>query len=489
MENKFQERSGLMTRRTLLSVGGASAVFRRTHAQRSARPNVVFFMTDDHGFWAMGAYGCPEMYTPNLDRLAAGGALFTRGYACTPVCSPSRATFYTGKLPSHHGVQDFLMADDSYGPKTRRFLQGHVTFSQALKDHGYACGMAGKWHLGDDLRAQAGFDHWYTALPGGGGGGYKAPEFLVNGKKVQAPDYKTDFVGDCAVRFIEENRNKSFCLVVPFYAPHTPFDYQPEKYRLPYKDSPFTCFPEPPRHPQRRGQFERYHGSQEAKTSYSALVTGVDHNVGRVIAKLDDLGLKENTVVVFSADQGWNAGHHGVWGKGNATIPFNMFEESTRVPLIWYHPGRIRSGQVVSAMVSSYDFFPTLLDYLGIDLPADPQRVGRSYAGFLRGESPTWQNELYFEYGYTRAIQTVNLKYIERSEGWPNELFDLEADPGETVNRVGAPEYREQVRQLRLRLHRFFDAAGAPLLENWRSTTRQIIPSDVGYYRWGERPQ
>ncbi len=464
-----------MTRRTLLSLLPAAA------ARPRAR-NAVFLMTDDHGAWALGSGGCAEMHTPNLDRLAAGGMRFRRAFASTPVCSPSRATYYTGRLPSHHGVQDFLLAEDSYGPDSRRFLEGQVTFADVLKANGYRCGLVGKWHLGQDDRPQAGFDYWCTAARGGGS--YRDTEFFVNGTSVRNSGYKTDFVGDRAIDFINGNADRPFCLVVPFFAPHSPYDFQPESYRRPYDGSAFSCFPRADPHPQGRGRFRQHFGNTETYTSYSALVTGVDANVGRILDALEAAGVREDTVVVFSADQGFNCGHHGVWGKGNGTIPFNMFEESIRVPLIWNHPGRIAAGTETSAMVSAYDFFPTLLDYLGITAAPDPRRVGRSYAGFLRGESPEWRNEVFFEYGYTRAIRTETLKYVARADGWPNELFDLEEDPRERVNRVGKPEYRARRLALRERLDRFFDRAGARPLAQWRSTTRQTIPTDVGYYTW-----
>ena len=465
-----------MTRRSLLALLPATVLGQR-------RPlNVVFFMTDDHGAWALGSDKCEEMHTPNLDRLAAEGTQFTRAYACTPVCSPSRATYYTGKLPSHHGVQDFLLSDDTRGEASRRFLDGHTTFADVLKDSGYVCGMVGKWHLGGADQAQAGFDYWYT-IPGGGGS-YKDPEFFANGEPVAESGYKTDLVGNGAIDFLDKHHRSPFCLVVPFYAPHSPYDFQPEEYRQPYSGSSFPCFPREDPHPQGRGRFRRHFGDAETYTSYSALVTGVDANVGRVLAKLDELGVREDTVVVFSADQGFNCGHHGVWGKGNGTIPFNMYEESIRVPLIWHHRSAIEAGAESAAMVSTYDFFPTLLDYLGIGVSADPQRVGRSYADILRGMRADWRNELFFEYGYTRAVRTENLKYVERGDGWPNELFDLEEDPGERVNRVGKPEYRERRLALKGRLDEFFEGAGAPALNDWRTTTRQTIPTDVGYYRW-----
>ncbi|MFB3826290.1 MAG: sulfatase [Bryobacteraceae bacterium] len=474
-----------MSRRDLLAAAGTWPFLSR-NARAASRTNVVFFLTDDHGAWAVGPWGCPEMHTPNLARLAAGGTRFDRAYASTPVCSPSRMTYMTGKLPSAHGVCDALMKQDVQGPQRKRFLDGQLTYTELLAKNGYTVGLSGKWHMGDDEHPHAGFTYWCT-IPGGGGT-YRDPEFIKNGATVKTKGFKTDLVGDFAIEFLEANKQRPFFLYVPFFAPHTPFDYQPARYRDIYKDCPFSCFPEPPRHPQRRWSFEKYHGNRETKLAYSALVSGMDHNVGRILARLEELGLRENTLVVFSADQGWNAGHHGVWGKGNATIPFNMYEESIRVPLIWNHPGRIRAGQVVSPLVSSYDFFPTILDYLGISAPADRRRVGRSYSAFLRGESPAWRKELFFEYCYVRAIRTENLKYVERADNWPSELFDIEADSSETVNVIGDRAYGKQLAELRGRLRGLFESTGAPPLEHWRSTTRQTILIDSGYYDgWPER--
>jgi len=439
-------------------------------------------MTDDHGAWALGS-ACSEMHTPNIDRLAAEGIRFTNAFACTPVCSPSRATFYTGKLPSHHGVQDFLLGEDSYGPASRRFLEGHTSFADVLKENGYHCGLVGKWHLGHDDEPQSGFDTWCVAPRGSGP--YRDVTFYDNGEKVENTGYKTDFIGERAVRFLDEHHEDPFCLVVPFFAPHDPFDYQPEKYRKHYKDSDFSCFPELPPHPQGRAVHRKHLENRESKIGFSALVSGIDANVGRVVDKLEALGLRDDTVVIFTADQGYNCGHHGFWGKGNGTFPFNVYEESIRTPLSWTHPGRIEPGREESAMVSSLDFFPTLLDYVGVRDPEDPERVGRSYAAFLRDEAPPeWPTEQFFEFGYVRAIRTKNLKYVERADGWPDELFDLEADPGERINRIGAPRYREQAVSLRARLHAFFDAAGAPPIDEWRSTTKQKLPTDGGYYTW-----
>ena len=202
----------------------------------------------------------------------------------------------------------------------------------------------------------------------------------------------------------------------------------------------FPIFPIRPGTPHRTRSCNPCTATASAKLGYSSLITAADANIGRVLQRLEELGLRDNTVVVFSADQGWCAGHHGVWGKGNGTIPYNMYEESIRVPLIWNHPRAIQPA-APTPMVSSYDFFPTLLDYLGIDAPpSDPRRVGRSYAAFLRGAPPRqWTNRLFFEYSYVRSLRTQTLKYVERGEGWPSELFDLEADPGGIHQRDRRP--------------------------------------------------
>jgi len=166
-----------VNRRQFLRTAVAAPLLRKP-----AKPiNVVFFMTDDHGAWAMSPYGCAEMHTPNLERLASGGTRFTRAFSCTPVCSPSRMTYLTGLIPSQHGVQDWLLPEDSFGPTTHRFLEGHTTYSELLARHGYTLGLCGKWHMGDDDKAQAGFTYW-ASVPGGGGT-YRDPEFAKNAKR------------------------------------------------------------------------------------------------------------------------------------------------------------------------------------------------------------------------------------------------------------------------------------------------------------------
>jgi arylsulfatase A-like enzyme len=459
-----------LSRRSILSSLPAILVPGRAATRKT---NVVMFMTDDHGAWTLGSYGCKDMHTPNVDALAAGGARFERAYACTPVCSPSRMSYMTGKIPSRHGVQDWLIPEDSFGPHSRRWLEGQTTYAQILANAGYTTGMAGKWHMGHDDEAQEGFSYWST-VPGGGGT-YKDPEFVKNGRHIKINGFKTDYVGDSAIEFLDRNHRDPFYLCVNFYAPHTPYDYQPAGYRKFYENSTFPCFPNTPMNPTQNPELARMHSNPSAKLGYSALITGMDANVGRIARRLDELKVRDNTLIVFTADQGWCAGQHGVWGKGNGTWPFNMYEESLRVPLIWNHAARIRSGITLDPLVSSYDYFPTILDYLGVYAPADPARVGRSYAPFLEGRKPQWRTRLFHEYEYVRGVRSENLKYIERTREWPSELYDLEADPRETTNRINDPAYRKQLQTLRKDLHDFFAKAGAPPLEDWQSTTKQKL--------------
>jgi len=389
-------------------------------------------------------------------------------------------TYMTGKLPSGHGVQGVILGEDSRGPRRQRFLDGQLAYSQILARNGYTPGMCGKWHMGDDETPQAGFTYWCTDAAGSSG--YRDPTLLKNGATVKISGFREDALTDAGLEFIEANKDRPFYLYLPYNAPHSSYAYQPEEYRKWYSDSKFSCFPQVPKHPQRRRSFENHHGNRASMTGYAALITAVDHNLGRIVRRLEELGLREDTVIVLAGDNGWNAGHHGVWGKGNATIPFNMYRESIAVPLIWNHPGGIQSGQTISAMVSSYDLFPTVLDYLGLDAPHERQRVGRSYAGFLRGQNPAWRNDLYFEYCYVRALLTPKWKYVERTDNWWSELFDLENDPGETVNVIGWRAYQKELAELQRKLRDFFKQAGAPPIEKWRSTTRQEIPWDAGYY-------
>lgn len=459
-----------LSRRAFLSAAAAAPAF----AQKR-RTNLVFIMTDDHGPWATSATGCAEMRTPNIASLSRGGLTFSKAFACTPVCSPSRMTWMTGEIPSHHGVQDWLIPDDSFGPKSRRFLDGHVAWSEVLGKNGYTLGLSGKWHMGHDDRPHAGFSYWAT-VPGGGGT-YKDPALFKNGETIPTNGYKTDIIGDCALEFLDRQKQSKqpFALYMPFYAPHTPYNYTLEKYRDGYAGSKFSCFPRLPKHPWQNPGLAGNHLNEESMRAYSALITGADANIGRVLDKLSQIGALEDTTVVFTADQGWSAGHHGVWGKGNGTIPFNMYDSAIGVPLVWSHPGRIKQGRI-GTMVSSYDFFPTLMEWLDLRVQPSPVRPGLSYANLLHGRKPGWQRDaLCFEYCGVRAIRTNDWKYVARHDG-PEELYHLAADPNEERNLASELPHAASRESLSKRLAEWFREQRAPAIEDWRATTSQNLP-------------
>jgi arylsulfatase A-like enzyme len=152
-----------------------------------------------------------------------------------------------------------------------------------------------------------------------------------------------------------------------------------------------------------------------------------------------------------------------------------MYEESIRVPMIWSHPAGIKPGQTITSMVSSYDFFPTMVDYTGLTAAPDKRRVGRSYAGFLRGQKPKWEDKLFFEYSYVRGVRTTTRKLVIRAEGFPSEFYDLEKDPGETKNRIDDPAYAKEIKALRVEIEGWFQKNGAPPIEEWTKTTKQNL--------------
>lgn len=425
-------------------------------ADPSTGTNLVVIMTDDQGAWSLGCEGNAEAHTPVLDRLAGEGVRMAHAYAATPVCSPSRATFFTGRIPSQHGIHDWIK-HENFGPRARYCLNDEVLLSDVLAKHGYACGLVGKWHLGDTIRPHAGFTYWYT-MPQGGSQ-YQDAEMIWEGQVVKTKGYLTDRITDKAIEFLEA-RGKGdgpFYLEVQYNAPHSPHaGHDPELVTM-FKDCPFASIPKLPVHPWASNSMELI-GQRDPLMQYFAAVAGVDRGVGRILERLDQLGLTDKTLVVFTSDQGYCCGHHGVWGKGNGTNPRNMYDTSLRVPMIFRQPGRLPKGQVIDAMVSAYDFMPTVLDCLS--LPPSPGRnlPGRSFAPLLRGAKvQDWPDAVFGEYGHTRMIRTRDAKYIHRADGGPHELYDLQADPGESKNLADDPQHKPIKIALRKQLFEWFD--------------------------------
>ncbi len=450
----------------------------------AARPNILFILSDDQGPWAMGCAGNKEIRTPNLDRLAESGTRFDSFFCASPVCSPARATIVTGRIPSAHGVLDWLRTGDTIekyekdgGGRLIEYLAGMPGYTDYLAASGYLCGISGKWHLGDSHHPQKGFSFWEVHAKGGGPY-YNAP-MVHDGEAYEEPRYVTDAITDNALLFLDqwagEDASAPFYLSVHYTAPHSPWDRgnHPHEIYDEYRDNcPFDSVPnmiEPPewvRATQRK--IETAEQRRLILSGYYAAVTAMDANVGRLLDWLEERGLRENTLVVFMGDNGMCMGHHGVYGKGNATAPLNMFEESVKVPCIISQPGRIPEGALCSALLSQYDFMPTLLDYVGIENPAADSLPGKSFVPLLLGEEAEGREHVvvvYEEYGPARMVRTKEWKYVHRYPDGPNELYYLPDDPAEENDLSSDPEHGSKAAEMLVRLEGWFDRWADPALD------------------------
>ncbi|MCD6289877.1 MAG: sulfatase-like hydrolase/transferase [Anaerolineae bacterium] len=436
------------------------------------RPNILFVLTDDQGYWAMHCAGNEEVITPNLDRLADEGIRFENFFCASPVCSPARAYILTGRIPSQHGVHDWIRKGSmkALGPgagwdddRAIEYLKGLRAYTEILAEHGYVCGISGKWHLGDSIHPQKGFSYWH--LFPWGGGHYHNAYIIRDGKVEQDPRYLTDVITEGGLKFLEmqADNDAPFYLSVHYTAPHSPWDRgeHPEELVSLYKDCAFdSCPVVPGGHPWQINSAPRGRGARrhELLSGYFAAITGLDRGVGQLLDKLEEIGALENTLVIFTSDNGMNMGHHGIWGKGNGTFPQNMYDTSVKVPMLISWPGHVPQGVVDDHLLSHYDIMPTLLDYLGMENPEADQLPGRSFAPLLRGESIDEREHVvvFDEYGPVRMIRTREWKYVHRYPYGPHELYDLANDPDEEHNLIDDPGYQARVEELEAELESWF---------------------------------
>jgi arylsulfatase A-like enzyme len=442
-------------------------------AADSRRPNVVLILTDNEGAWTLGCYGNQDIRTPHIDRLAAEGMRFTRCFASNAVCSPTRATLLTGLIPSQHGVHCYLGAGGAQvGPGAYNTIQEFRSLPKILAECGYTCGLCGKWHLGDNLHPQEGFRYWVT-MPHGNTTTFYGAEVIENGLVRKEPTYLTDFWTDHAVRFIEQNKQRPFFLYLPYNGPYglgkSLLEPARNRHAAYYADKTLECFPRQTPHPWLFNNRE-YINNPVAMRRYAAEISGVDDGVGRVLDTLSRLGLDENTLLIFTADQGLNGGQNGIWGMGDHTRPLTAFDDQIRVPLIFRHPHRIPPGSQSDLMVSHYDLLPSVLSYLGLaeKLPREPPLPGHDYSPVLRGKTLDWDQVIFYEFENVRMIRTPQWKYIRRFPDGPHELYDLARDPGEQSNLAGRPEQAEIQRQLQQRQEAFFGRYAVAAYDLWK---------------------
>ncbi len=346
------------------------------------------------------------------------------------------------------------------GPDAYCTIAEFRSLPEVLAGAGYTCGLAGKWHLGANATPQEGFTSWIT-MPQGHTDTFYGAEVIEGGRVRKEPGYVTDLWTDRAVRFLEANRNRPFFLYLAYNGPYNlggslKFPGR-NRHAAEYADAPLLSFPRDGVHPWQKDN-KAFLNNVVAMRRVATETSGVDDGVGTVMAALDRLGLADDTVVIYTADQGWVGGQNGLWGMSDHTRPLSAFDGMMHIPLIVRHPGRVPAGSTSNVMVSGYDLMPTLLNYLGLGdrMAEKPKSPGRDFSPALRGQTVAWDDVVFFENENVRAIRTSDWKYIHRHPAGPYELYDLANDPGEKVNLYGQPG-REPIRDaLRQRLDAFF---------------------------------
>jgi arylsulfatase A-like enzyme len=455
-------------------------------------PNIVLIVSDNQSQTLLGTYGNTEILTPNIDRLAAEGIKYKQAFSVSGVCSPTRATLLTGLLPSQTGVHVALPThvDVDHWSAIEEFRN----LPQTLKDAGYRTALVGKYHLGAQEEPQLGFDFWVT-FPGGHTTTFYDEAVIDNGKTYRSPEHLTDFWTRRAVDFItQQSADQPFFLFLtyngPYMLPPTVTMEPNNRYAAYYQQHP-PSFPQEPVHPFLKtwatGRGPSGLMVREGTTAWTAIealnnktaivntaseTAMVDEGVGKVLDALKTQGLESDTLVVYTSDQGASYGHHGLWGNTSWSFPFAAYNINMQVPLIFRHPEHIPGGVETDLMVSQVDFLPTLFDYIGLNDLEIANSPGKSFAASLHGEKTEWNNTVFFEFATVRAIETSKWKYIRRFPASdPRELYDLEADAGETVNLVDSPTHAEIVAVLDKRLTAYFDQYADPKYDLWHGGT------------------
>ncbi len=466
------------------------------------QPNILFVFTDDHAAQAISAYGSNINRTPNIDRLAHEGMLFRNCFVTNSICAPSRAVVLTGKHSHINGVIDNRVEFDST----------QTTFPKLLQEAGYETAMIGKWHLKSEPE---GFDYW-EVLPGQGR--YYNPKFRTPEGTVEYTGYTTRIITERALEWLKEKRNneKPFLLLYWHKAPHRNWQPGPDYLSMfddqdvPEPDSLFDDYsnrgsaaktqemtiaehlndrdlkltppgnltPEQQRlwnaaYDPKNKQFEEKDLSgddlvrwkyQRYIKDYLRCVQAVDDDLGEVLDFLDESGLSDNTVVIYSSDQGFYLGEHGWFDKRF------IYEESLRMPLLIRWPGGVQPGSVDTHLVQNLDFAPTILEMAGVEVPADLQ--GKSLMPLLRRQAePDWRRAVYYHYYEYPGAHSVRrhhgirtdrykLAFFYNLNEW--EFFDLEKDPNELVSRYDDPEYSGQIEELKSELNQLRELYRVP---------------------------
>jgi uncharacterized sulfatase len=430
------------------------------HAGGPKKMNIICIVTDDQARWSLGCYGNKESRTPHMDRLAKDGARFLNAFAATPVCSPSRASFFTGRYGTQVKITDWITPEEA---KAGHGLPAEaLTWMAILQRAGYTTGLIGKWHLGTLPRfhpTKLGASHFMGFLSGGNSP--LNPTLEIDGKERKVNGPLADILTDDAIDFVKKNRNRPFALTLAFREPHAPYAPTAAVDAAPFKELDPTI----PDFPKLKVKLVK-----QLTREYYASVHSVDRNLGRLLALLDELGLRENTIILFTSDHGYMIGHHGLIHKGNASWITegrekerrpNMFDHALQIPLIVRWPGVTRPGTEVKELVSNIDTFASVLGMLKVEPPGNYKQEGKDFAPILRGEKAAWRDAVFAQYdphvglkGNMRSIRTARWHLVRQylKNGQPDELFDLQTDPEELRNLYDEPSHRELRDQLQKRL-------------------------------------
>ena len=442
-------------------------------AESRSQPNILVVMTDDQGRWAAGPYGNTEIQTPHLDRLAAGGLVMDRAFSPSGVCSPARASLFTGRMPSQHGIHDFLSESIEHEVE---WLGDEVLLPELLKGRGYRTGLFGKWHATPDpVPPQRGFDRWlsYDVFEFGWRNQYLhqgVVAFSDQGTTSLVDGYQAEHLTAEALDFIDGTGGQPFFAFVGYAAPHSPFEGYPERWVAAYEGAEFSSIP--------RGESTHLEpfgdllpsDPRDMWTQYYAGVSFIDEQLGRLLDALDARGELENTLVVFASDHGQMMGHHGLVGKANASLPQNLYQETIQIPMVLSWPGRVPAGERSSLPFDLLDLFITLTDAGGVEFePAAALRAnrpGRSLIDKLEKPEVEWRTLQFAEHGTVRAVVGDRYKLVVRFGPLParygDELYDLETDPREENNLIGSPKMESVEAELRDALEAHFNRYSEP---------------------------
>ncbi|MCD4718903.1 MAG: sulfatase [Desulfobacula sp.] len=422
------------------------------HAKETKKPNIVFILSDDHRWNHMGFMDHPWIQTPNMDRMAKEGIVFNNAFCTTSLCSPSRASFVTGQYAHKHGVTNNITP----------WNNKNVTVLELMKKGGYKTAFIGKWHMPGHLPELRGVDRFITFTAKTGQGQYFDCPLIIDGVETQR---KGKYIGkdltDFAIEFINKEKDNTFCLYLAHKAPHGPFKPPPELKNF-YEDKNIDHLPK---------WAHRYAGmcdggiyggvlwNVEAQYKrYCSLITSLDQQVGRVIDELERLGIADNTIVIYSTDNGYFFGDKGHFDKRWA------YEPDLRIPFIVKYPAGIKDpGNRSDKMILNVDLAPTLLDLAGISVPA--YMDGKSILPILEGQSITLREDFHYEFfkdfpPYTvpgiDAVRTNEFLYIEYNESrMKPELYNILKDPGNIHNLMETPEGAKVLPGLKIQLEEY----------------------------------